>query len=68
MHHVQQLINGEFVDSKTSEWIDLTDPATQEVSAKVPQTTDDEINEAVAAAKEAFKLAQKLITTVPVSS
>ncbi len=64
MHHVQQLINGEFVDSKTSEWIDLTDPATQEVIAKVPQTTDDEINEAVAAAKEAFKTWRKTpITT-----
>ncbi len=64
MHHVQQLINGEFVDSKTSEWIDLTDPATQEVIAKVPQTTDDEINEAVSAAKEAFKTWRKTpITT-----
>lgn len=64
MHHVQQLINGEFVDSKTYEWIDLTDPATQEVIAKVPQTTDDEINEAVAAAKEAFKTWRKTpITT-----
>lgn len=64
MHHVQQLINGEFVDSKTEQWIDLTDPATQEVIAKVPQTTDDEINEAVAAAKEAFKTWRKTpITT-----
>lgn len=64
MHHVKQLINGEFVDSKTEQWIDLTDPATQEVIAKVPQTTDDEINEAVAAAKEAFKTWRKTpITT-----
>ncbi len=64
MHHVKQLINGEFVDSKTDQWIDLTDPATQQVIAKVPQTTDDEINEAVAAAKEAFKTWRKTpITT-----
>ncbi|WP_296403115.1 CoA-acylating methylmalonate-semialdehyde dehydrogenase [Psychrobacter sp.] len=64
MHHVKQLINGEFVDSKTDQWIDLTDPATQEVIAKVPQTTNDEINEAVAAAKEAFKTWRKTpITT-----
>lgn len=55
MHQVKQLINGQFVDSSTSEWIDIHDPATQEVIAKVPQTTDDEINEAVACAKEAFK-------------
>lgn len=59
MQQVRQLINGQFVDSKTQQWIELTDPATQEVIAKVPQTTDDEINEAVAAAKEAFKTWRK---------
>ena len=64
MHHVQQLINGQFVDSNTSEWIDITDPATQEIIAKVPQTTDDEINQAVAAAKAAFQTWRKTpITT-----
>ncbi|WP_227430496.1 CoA-acylating methylmalonate-semialdehyde dehydrogenase [Psychrobacter sp. I-STPA6b] len=64
MQQVKQLINGEFIDSKTSQWLDLTDPATQEVIAKVPQTTQDEINEAVAAAKEAFKTWRKTpITT-----
>lgn len=64
MHHVQQLINGQFVDSNTSEWIDITDPATQEIIAKVPQTTDDEINQAVAAAQTAFQTWRKTpITT-----
>ncbi|MFK3989554.1 CoA-acylating methylmalonate-semialdehyde dehydrogenase [Psychrobacter sp. NPDC064578] len=64
MHHVQQLINGQFVDSNASEWIDITDPATQEVIAKVPQTTDDEINQAVAAAQAAFQTWRKTpITT-----
>ena len=64
MHHVQQLINGQFVQSNTDEWIDITDPATQEVIAKVPQTTDDEINQAVAAAKKAFQTWRKTpITT-----
>ncbi|KAA0929386.1 CoA-acylating methylmalonate-semialdehyde dehydrogenase [Psychrobacter sp. ANT_H56B] len=64
MHHVQQLINGQFVDSNTSEWIDITDPATQQVIAKVPQTTDDEINQAVAAAQAAFQTWRKTpITT-----
>lgn len=56
---VKQLINGEFVDSTTDQWIDLTNPATQEVIAHVPQTTPDEINQAVAAAKEAFKTWRK---------
>ncbi|MGO2884723.1 MAG: CoA-acylating methylmalonate-semialdehyde dehydrogenase [Psychrobacter celer] len=64
MHHVQQLINGQFVNSTTNEWIDITDPATQEVIAKVPQTTDDEINQAVAAAQTAFQTWRKTpITT-----
>ena len=64
MHHVKQLINGQFVDSNTSEWIDITDPATQEVIAKVPQTTDVEINQAVAAAQTAFQTWRKTpITT-----
>ncbi|MDA5134304.1 CoA-acylating methylmalonate-semialdehyde dehydrogenase [Psychrobacter sp. ANT_H3] len=64
MHHVKQLINGQFVDSNTSEWIDITDPATQEVIAKVPQTTDDEINQAVTAAQKAFQTWRKTpITT-----
>jgi len=64
MHHVQQLINGQFVQSNTDEWIDITDPATQEVIAKVPQTTNDEINQAVAAAKTAFETWRKTpITT-----
>ena len=58
MHHVQQLINGQFSKSSTNEWLDITDPATQEVIAKVPQTTDDEINQAVAAAKAAFQTPQ----------
>jgi len=64
MHHVQQLINGHFVQSNTDEWIDITDPATQEVIAKVPQTTNDEINQAVAAAQSAFETWRKTpITT-----
>ncbi|MGE6246300.1 CoA-acylating methylmalonate-semialdehyde dehydrogenase [Psychrobacter proteolyticus] len=64
MHHVQQLINGQFVQSNTDEWIDITDPATQEVIAKVPQTTSDEINQAVAAAQTAFETWRKTpITT-----
>ncbi|WP_201507904.1 CoA-acylating methylmalonate-semialdehyde dehydrogenase [Psychrobacter proteolyticus] len=64
MHHVQQLINGQFVQSNTDEWIDITDPATQEVIAKVPQTTNDEINQAVASAQTAFETWRKTpITT-----
>ncbi|QHS11190.1 CoA-acylating methylmalonate-semialdehyde dehydrogenase [Sinimarinibacterium sp. NLF-5-8] len=56
---VKLLINGEFVESKTTHWRDIVNPATQEVLAKVPFATQDEINAAVAAAQEAFKTWRK---------
>lgn len=56
---VKLLIDGEFVDSKTSQWRDVVNPATQEVLARVPFATEDEMNAAVAAAKEAFKTWRK---------
>ncbi len=56
---VKLLINGEFVESKTSEWRNVINPATQEVLARVPFATDDEIEAAVASAKEAFKTWRK---------
>ena len=56
---VKLLINGEFVESKTTQWRDVVNPATQEVLARVPFATPDEINAAVAAAKVAFKTWKK---------
>ncbi|WP_201593337.1 CoA-acylating methylmalonate-semialdehyde dehydrogenase [Psychrobacter fozii] len=55
LRNVQQLINGEFTESTTTEWIDITNPATQEVIAKVPQSTPEEIDQAIKMAAEAFK-------------
>jgi malonate-semialdehyde dehydrogenase (acetylating)/methylmalonate-semialdehyde dehydrogenase len=52
---VKLLINGQFVDSKSTEWRDVVNPATQEVLARVPFATVDEVNAATAAAKEAYK-------------
>src|SRR5258708_8823885 len=52
---VKLLLDGKFVDSSTSEWHDVVNPATQEVLAQVPFATDDEINAAVASAKQAYK-------------
>merc|ERR1712029_200236 len=48
------VINGKFLDSGTDRWIDVHNPATNEVLTKVPHSTSDEMNEAVAAAKAAF--------------
>jgi malonate-semialdehyde dehydrogenase (acetylating)/methylmalonate-semialdehyde dehydrogenase len=52
---VKLLIDGAFVESKTTEWHDVVNPATQQVLAQVPFATDAEIDAAVAAAKSAFK-------------
>ncbi len=52
---VKLLIDGAFVESRTSEWRDVVNPATQEVLARVPFATAAEVDAAVTAAREAFK-------------
>lgn len=52
---VKMLLNGKFIDSQTTEWHDVVNPASQQVLAQVPFSTDAEIEAAVASAKEAFK-------------
>lgn len=47
-------INGEFVQSKTDQWIPVTNPATQDVIAEAPVATQSEMDAAVHSAKEAF--------------
>ncbi|MDR2335248.1 MAG: CoA-acylating methylmalonate-semialdehyde dehydrogenase [Burkholderiaceae bacterium] len=56
---VKLLIGGKLVESKTTQWRDVVNPATQEVLARVPFATPDEINEAVASAQAAFKTWRK---------
>ncbi|GMP38830.1 hypothetical protein CsSME_00009948 [Camellia sinensis var. sinensis] len=51
---VPNLIGGCFVDSQSSEFIDVINPATQEVVSQLPLTTNDEFKAAVSAAKQAF--------------
>lgn len=56
---VKLLIDGAFVESRTSEWRDVVNPATQEVLARVPFATVAEVDAAVTAAREAFKTWRK---------
>lgn len=49
------LIGGELVQSKSTQWRDVIDPATQEVVARVPFATREELDFAVANAHEAFQ-------------
>ena len=51
--NVPVFIDGRFSRSEASEWIDVTNPATNEVIAHCPVTPIDEIERAVASAKTA---------------
>lgn len=48
-------LDGKFVESKTTEWIDLHDPATNQVVTRVPKSTQSEMLAAVESSKAAFK-------------
>lgn len=52
IHH---FIEGKPYPSKSTQWHDVTNPATQEVVAQVPFATQEEMDLAVASAKKAFK-------------
>jgi malonate-semialdehyde dehydrogenase (acetylating)/methylmalonate-semialdehyde dehydrogenase len=54
-HQVPLFINGEFVQSGSSDRLPVTNPANQALLAEVPLATHDEVEAAVAAAREAFK-------------
>ncbi|TXD58148.1 CoA-acylating methylmalonate-semialdehyde dehydrogenase [Ralstonia sp. TCR112] len=51
---VKLLIGGEFVESQSKEWRDIVNPATQEVLARVPFATADEVDAAIRSAHAAF--------------
>ena len=51
---VNNYINGEWVRSESDTTLDVHNPATGEVIAKVPVSTDADVDRAVKAAKEAF--------------
>ena len=56
---VKLLIGGKMVESTTTEWRNVVNPATQAVLARVPFATPAEIEAAVASAKAAFKTWRK---------
>jgi malonate-semialdehyde dehydrogenase (acetylating) / methylmalonate-semialdehyde dehydrogenase len=49
------LIDGKFVESRSAEWRDIVNPATQEVVGRVPFATREEVDAAVASAAKAFQ-------------
>jgi malonate-semialdehyde dehydrogenase (acetylating)/methylmalonate-semialdehyde dehydrogenase len=51
---LKNFVNGQWVDSTTTEYLDVPNPATGEVLAKVPVSTKEDVEQAVQAAKSAF--------------
>lgn len=60
VREIPLFINGRTVASGSREWRDVVNPATQEVVARVPFATAAEVDQAVAAAKEAFRSWRKV--------
>lgn len=57
-------INNAFVESKTDKWVDVHNPATNEMVIRVPEATQAEMQAAVDAAKQAFpKWAETTVLT-----
>lgn len=54
MSTLSNYINGEFRPSNAKEHLDVINPATEEVLARVPLSTQEELDEAVKAANDAF--------------
>lgn len=48
-------IDNKFVESRATEWIDLHDPATNEIVTRVPKCTQSEMEAAVESSKKAYK-------------
>jgi malonate-semialdehyde dehydrogenase (acetylating) / methylmalonate-semialdehyde dehydrogenase len=52
---LRNFINGEWVESKTADYTEVRNPATDEVIALCPNSTLEEVDITVRAAKEAFE-------------
>ena len=53
--NIPLLINGKKVQSAAKDWLDVLNPANQEVVARVPLAPVSEVDDAVASAKQAFQ-------------
>eukprot|EP00252_Welwitschia_mirabilis_P014846 TRINITY_DN32889_c0_g1_i1.p1 TRINITY_DN32889_c0_g1~~TRINITY_DN32889_c0_g1_i1.p1 ORF type:complete len:548 (+),score=123.83 TRINITY_DN32889_c0_g1_i1:252-1895(+) len=51
---LKNIIGGQLLNSQTKEWINVINPATQDIISKLPLTTPEEFQAAVKAAKKAF--------------
>lgn len=54
MEKLKYFVNGKFKESKTDIWYDLHNPSTGEITGQAPCCTNDEVLEAIEAAKAAY--------------
>ncbi|WP_404413668.1 CoA-acylating methylmalonate-semialdehyde dehydrogenase [Vreelandella aquamarina] len=60
IREIPMFIDGQPVQSQSQDWRDVVNPATQEVVARVPFCSAEEVERAVASAKEAFQTWRKV--------
>ena len=58
--NIQNFLDNNFVDSNATTWIDLFDPATDNLVTRVPQSTNEELKAAVASAEKAWPKWKKM--------
>jgi len=51
----KNFLDNQFTASKATQWIELHDPATNNLVTRIPQSTDEELKAAVDSAQKAFK-------------
>ena len=54
MKELKLFIDGEWISGESGTWIEVENPATREIIAKVPRGNEADVNKAVAAARRAF--------------
>ena len=59
MKDLKMYIDGKFVDSTSGKWIDVLNPSTEEVIARQPEGTKEDIEAALDAARKAQKEGEK---------
>ncbi|MBZ5201606.1 aldehyde dehydrogenase [Planomicrobium chinense] len=55
MQNHQLYVNGKYIESTGTEWIDILNPATEEVISRIPKGTKEDVDKAVEAADQAQK-------------
>ncbi|MDD3612091.1 MAG: aldehyde dehydrogenase family protein, partial [Eubacteriales bacterium] len=54
MESRQIYINGSYHKSNSDKWLEVENPATKQIIARVPRSNAEDVNQAVAAASAAF--------------